>query len=63
MSEEKIVIYKRDYYKLIDEINMLYSRWNQLDEYVDLKIEINPSNWQYKNIRHKMDYIKGGMVE
>ena len=63
MSEEKMLIYKRDYYKLIDDINKLHSEWNQLDEYVDLKIEINPSNWQYKNIRHKMDYIKGGIVE
>lgn len=59
-DKEKIVINKEDYYKLIDDINKLHSEWNELDEYVDLKIEINPTNWQYKNIRHKMDYIKEG---
>lgn len=63
MSEEKILINKESYYQLIADLDQQHSDWKTLSEYVDQKIEINPSSNQYKNVRHEMDYIKGGIVE
>lgn len=63
MSEEKILINKESYYQLIADLDQQRSDWKELNAYVDERIEVNPSNSQYKNIRHKMDYIKGGIVE
>ncbi|WP_199220925.1 hypothetical protein [Staphylococcus simulans] len=70
MTNNQIEINAHDYALLIDDIKNLNEvikglkeDWSALSSYVDQKIENNPSNSQYKNIRHAMDYIKGGIVD
>lgn len=62
-DKERADKYRKAYYELLDDIKMYRSDWSELENYIRLKIQWNPSNSQYKNVQHEMDRIKGGIVE
>ncbi|WP_236683185.1 hypothetical protein, partial [Staphylococcus condimenti] len=62
-DKERADKYRKAYYELLDDIKMYRSEWAELEHYIRLKIQWNPSSSQYKNVRHEMDRIKGGIVE
>ena len=54
--------YKANRDELINDVETLRNDWLELEEYINEKMEWNPSNYQYKSVKHEMDRIKGGQV-